>query len=132
MKPRNPCPGLQVVPLTCPGAHLNAFSPHILRLLCPLAGLKRTSQFELRMYDADWLRNAFMGQVQVGCAMQSWAKCRCFRGSNFDKRDNFINLPEECGQCLEGSHVYRVKPEQIDGRRRVGFNSRDKSASCKQ
>jgi len=35
------------------------------RLLCPLAGLKRTSQFELRMYDADWLRNAFMGQVQA-------------------------------------------------------------------
>ncbi|KAF5842484.1 hypothetical protein DUNSADRAFT_6728 [Dunaliella salina] len=35
------------------------------RLLCPLAGLKRTCQFELRMYDADWLRNAFMGQVQA-------------------------------------------------------------------
>jgi len=40
----------------------------MLRLLCPLAYLKPSCTFELRLYDADWLRNEVIGQLKVRLA----------------------------------------------------------------
>jgi hypothetical protein len=67
--------------------------PLLYRLLCPLSGLSAGCMFYLMLYDADWLRAEFMGQVKstlgqlleamgttdMDKPLQQWCVCVCVR-----------------------------------------------------